>query len=270
MNGIEIYYEDVGEGFPLILLHGWPADHALWMFQTPVFSEYYRVITPDFRGLGKSTKPKGPITVEQMSDDIISLMDVLNLETAFVMGLSLGGVVAQQICLDHPSRVRASVWVGAPSYTETFMVKMTGREEPIIDVYLRFLESGGYPYFWNKVWKPNIDGFFNKSFYETPVGRDIINYLFEERYVRTNADPSSAIAITKGVLPWNVLHRLNEMKMPILIVAGDSDPTLKYCKEQHENCKSSEFYLVQNSGHICSMDHAIEFNKVTLDFLRKH
>src|SRR5205814_2147946 len=174
----------------LILLHGWPCDHALWMFQTPVFSEYYRVIAPDFRGLGRSTKPRDPITVEQMSDDMAGLMDVLNLDQAFVIGLSLGGVVAEQLCLDHPRRVRASVWVGAPSYTDNFIVNFTGREEPIIDVYLRFLEAGGYTNFWNKVWKPNVDSFFNRSFYETPVGRDIINYLFEERYARTNADPT--------------------------------------------------------------------------------
>jgi pimeloyl-ACP methyl ester carboxylesterase len=274
INGVEIYYIDLGdddEGVPLVLLHGWPCDHALWMLQTPVFSQYYRVIAPDFRGLGSSTKPAaGPITVQQLSDDVRGLADALGLERFYLMGLSLGGVVAEQFCLDNPKRVRAAVWVGAPSYTDNFLVRFTGREEPILEVYRRYLESGGYAHFWNDVWKPNVDGFFHRSFYETPLGRYLINYLFEERYAKTNSDPSGAISILKGLPGWNVLARLREIKIPVMIVVGDGDPTLRYCQEQHRNLPGSEYHLIRNSGHISPMDQAEEFNRITLEFLRRH
>jgi pimeloyl-ACP methyl ester carboxylesterase len=92
INGVEIYCIDLDgddEGVPLVLLHSWPCDHALWMLQTSVFSQYYRVIAPDFRGLCSSTKPAaGPITVQQLSDDVSGRFDAL--------GLPLGGVVAEQ------------------------------------------------------------------------------------------------------------------------------------------------------------------------------
>jgi len=63
VKGVGLYYEEAGDGFPLVLLHPWPTDHAMWLFQVPVFSEAYRVITPDIKGLGKSDKPEGEGTL---------------------------------------------------------------------------------------------------------------------------------------------------------------------------------------------------------------
>ncbi len=76
-DGTNIYFEDVGEGFPLVFLHPWPTDHAMWMLQVPEFSEKYRVITPDSRGLGKSDRPAKDYSLRRLSDDVADLLESL-------------------------------------------------------------------------------------------------------------------------------------------------------------------------------------------------
>ena len=74
-DGVRIYFEDTGEGFPLVLLHPWPTDHAMWLFQVPVFSENYRIITPDSRGLGRSDKPSTGYSLRRLSDDVREMLE---------------------------------------------------------------------------------------------------------------------------------------------------------------------------------------------------
>src|SRR5918994_1783378 len=105
VNGIKLNYEVAGDGPPLVLLHAWPTDHAIWQLQVPVFSQFYRTIAVDLRGCGQSEKPSGPNTPAMMSDDIVALLDVLGYERAAVCGISLGGMVAAQTTPHHPDPV---------------------------------------------------------------------------------------------------------------------------------------------------------------------
>ena len=75
INGIEVYYEEHGHGDPLLLIMGLAADSVAWMFQLPDFSEHYRTIVFDNRGVGRSSKPAGPYTIAQMADDAAGLLD---------------------------------------------------------------------------------------------------------------------------------------------------------------------------------------------------
>ncbi|MFN0000620.1 MAG: alpha/beta fold hydrolase, partial [Burkholderiaceae bacterium] len=89
VKGNNIYYEAAGAGFPIVLLHPWPTDHAMWMLQVPIFSADYRVITPDSIGLGQSAKPRSGITLKGLADDVNALLDELGEKKAFIVGLSL-------------------------------------------------------------------------------------------------------------------------------------------------------------------------------------
>jgi pimeloyl-ACP methyl ester carboxylesterase len=128
-------------------------------------------------------------------------------------------------CLDNPKRVRAAVWVGAPSYTDNFLVRFTGREQPILEVYRRYLESGGYTHFWNDVWRPNVDGFSTGACMRR-LSVDISSTTCLKRGTlrETNSDPGGAISILEGLPGWNVPGRLREIKIPVMIVVGDGDP----------------------------------------------
>jgi 3-oxoadipate enol-lactonase len=269
VNGISMNYEVAGDGKPLVLIHAWPTDHAVWQLQVPVFSQYYRTIAVDLRGCGQSDKPTGPNTPAMMSDDVVALLDVLGYERAAVCGISLGGMVAAQMTLDHPDRVTSSIWVGAPSDSDRFLVTIEGDTMVIMDAYLRVLEPEGYPGFWEKVWKANIGLLFNDEFVQSRLGSYLIKSIFEDRYNRFNADPSSIINILNSMRGWSIVDRLSSVSRPVQIVVGDQDPTLDYCEEQGRLTAGAEYVLMEYSGHFSILDQTARFNDVALDFLRR-
>jgi 3-oxoadipate enol-lactonase len=267
VKGVGINYEVAGDGIPLLFIHAWPTDHAIWQLQIPVFSQYYRTIAVDLRGCGQSDKPAGRNDPLTMSKDMIGLLDVLGVERAAVCGISLGAVVAAQMTLDHPDRVISSIWVGGPSDMETFMITVGSETIHISEAYLRVLEPEGYDGFWQKVWKANIGLLFNPEFVQSKVGSHLIHSLFEERYSRFNADASSIINILNSLRGWTILERLGTASRPVQVVVGDHDPTLVYCREQGRLTRAAEFVEVENSGHFSNLDQPAFFNKTVLDFL---
>ncbi len=272
VTGKSIYYEAVGTGFPIVLLHPWPTDHAMWMLQVPVFSADYRVITPDSIGLGQSDKPRSGITLKGLADDVKALLDELGEKKAFIVGLSLGGAVAQRFCIDHQDRVQASIWVGAPKLpTDGFMFRdNNGLERPLPEVYLEALESQGYLHFWETVWKANMGYMFHKNFVATALGSYLTRYLFEDRYARFNRDPGGVIAILNSLRKETIVDEFKKIKIPVSIIAGDGDPTLPYCLEQHSYLPDAEFSIIENSGHMCIIDQAEIFNTIMSNFIRRH
>lgn len=269
VNGISLNYEVAGDGPPLVLLHAWPTDHAVWQLQVPVFSQFYRTIAVDMRGCGQSDKPPGPNTPAMMASDIVGLLDVLGYEKAAVAGISLGGAVAAEITLDYPERVTSSIWIGANSDADTFLITIGEETMVITEAYLRILEPEGYPGFWEKVWKANISLLFNEEFVQSRLGSYLISSIFEERYGRFNADPTAIINILHSIAGWSIVDRLSGLSRPVLVVVGDQDPTLVYCEEQGRMAAGAEYVLMQNSGHFSILDQTERFNTVALDFLRR-
>src|SRR5262245_22114978 len=109
IGSLDIYYEEHGAGEPLLLIMGLAADSTAWMFQVPAFAEKYRTIVFDNRGVGRSSKPAGPYTIHEMADDAAGLLDALHVQRAHVVGVSMGGMIAQELELRHPERVHGLV-----------------------------------------------------------------------------------------------------------------------------------------------------------------
>ncbi len=109
---VELHYEDAGSGPPVVLIMGLGADANAWMRQVPEFSHRHRTIVFDNRGVGRSAKPPGPYTIRQMADDTAQLMSGIGIDRAHVVGLSMGGMIAQELALNHPQRVGALVLAG--------------------------------------------------------------------------------------------------------------------------------------------------------------
>jgi 3-oxoadipate enol-lactonase len=109
IGSLDFYYEEHGAGEPLLLIMGLAADSTAWMFQVPAFAEKYRTIVFDNRGVGRSSKPAGPYTIHEMADDAAALLAVLHVQRAHVVGVSMGGMIAQELALRHPERVHGLV-----------------------------------------------------------------------------------------------------------------------------------------------------------------
>jgi pimeloyl-ACP methyl ester carboxylesterase len=106
-DGTKLYWEESGSGSPLLLIQGlgWSAD--MWYSTVPELEDDYRVIRYDARGIGRSDVPPGPYPIELMADDAMAVLDAAGVDQAHVLGVSLGGIVAQEVALRHPSRVRS-------------------------------------------------------------------------------------------------------------------------------------------------------------------
>ena len=104
------YKDEVhGEGFPLVLIRGFGSNADHWYCQVPAFSAHYSVVVFDNRGIGRSDIPDSPFTISTMADDTVGLMDFLGFRRAHILGISMGGMIAQGIALKHGQRVNGLI-----------------------------------------------------------------------------------------------------------------------------------------------------------------
>src|SRR5262245_54107488 len=106
INDINLYYEIHGEGAPLLLIYGLAGRGAGFARQIPALSERFRVIIFDNRGVGETDQPEEPYSIPQMADDAAGLLDALGIESAHVFGVSMGGMIAQELALRYPDSVK--------------------------------------------------------------------------------------------------------------------------------------------------------------------
>lgn len=106
VNNINLFYEIQGEGEPLLLIYGLAGRGNGFLYQTPELSKHFRTITFDNRGVGETDQPEEPYSIAQMADDAAGLLDALGIASANVFGISMGGMIAQELVLRHPQKVR--------------------------------------------------------------------------------------------------------------------------------------------------------------------
>jgi pimeloyl-ACP methyl ester carboxylesterase len=114
-TGVELALRESGEGIPVMLLHAWGETHRSFDRLVPLLPGSLRVLVPDQRGVGDSSKPSTGYALRDAVDDVIGLLDALHLDASWLVGTSSGGYLAQQVAVDHPERVLGLVLVGAPS-----------------------------------------------------------------------------------------------------------------------------------------------------------
>lgn len=113
INGVDIYYEVYGKGYPVILLHGGLSNGEHWVNVVPTLDEKYQVVVMDSRGHGRSSFDDRPISYDLMASDVLSLMDHLGIEKADIVGWSDGGIIGLDLAIHHPERLNKVVAYGA-------------------------------------------------------------------------------------------------------------------------------------------------------------
>jgi pimeloyl-ACP methyl ester carboxylesterase len=114
VDDLEMYYEMHGNGFPLVMISGYSGSSESWDALVPRvrdLSKHYRVVTLDNRGTGRSSVPEGDYSIKTMGDDVAGLLDCLEVSKAHVLGQSMGGMIAQELAINHPKKVNGLILV---------------------------------------------------------------------------------------------------------------------------------------------------------------
>ncbi|MDP2919799.1 MAG: alpha/beta hydrolase [Dehalococcoidia bacterium] len=247
VNGINLYYESTGKGYPLVLTHGFSATHAMWKVQEPLANEY-RLITCDVRGHGETDSPP---TADQYSADIVvedlfQLMKTLNIRKAVFGGLSMGGYISLRFYLKHPEMVTALIVMDTgPGYRNPARMAEWNRSR---EDMARRLETEG------------IDVLVAQAATE---GR---------REIALNQNPVGLAHMSRKVVgqhdSW-VIENLDKIKVPTLVVVGEKDTAfLQAADYMAKVIPGAKRVTVPNAGHPANIDNTPFFNQAILDFLK--
>lgn len=262
VNGININHKVQGQGEPLVLIMGLSGDQRSWVFQTGPFMKHYRVITFDNRGVGKSDKPVGGYSSKMMADDTLGLMDHLGIKKAHILGVSMGGHIAQALAINYPERVNKLV-LGCTFATNddssgvnAELVKaIQNRENQIADDAKRmdifqFLDVF-FPFS------------FNKRLYRT-VFLPIVK-------IQARLTGSTGLLGQLAVgLGHNTLDSLHTIKVPTLVITGTKDRIHKPSSSEviAKRISNAKLVKVEGGSHNFFIEMSGRFNKEVLDFLR--
>lgn len=268
VKDIKICYEIHGEGFPLILLHGY-TKKEFWMGQISELSKVFKIIIFDNRGVGKSDRPNIPYTMEMLADDLKALMDYLNIKKAHLIGHSEGGMIIQHFVLKYPEMVDKLILMSTNmGFPDESAVKLFKNNQ--IELYESRLKDP-IKAFYDKM-KLRISRKLLKEMKQDPD--KLFHGIFSAKKLMKieNDDPWTPQDITNHAHALNThdtSEQLHEIKNKTLIMTGDKDRlTPKIASEQiHEKILNSKLIVIEG-GHYFPLEKAPEVNKYILEFLK--
>ena len=262
VNGINIDYRVEGQGEPLIMISGFSSAKNDWRFQTRSFKKYYRTITFDNRGVGKSDKPTGPYTMKMMANDTIGLMDHLGIEKAHVLGISMGGMIAQELAINHPERVDKLVLASTLArWDETS--GFTSEASKRLETFLRSIPNEVEI---QRGVDTTIDLTLNKRFYRilaVPLMKIMIR-LYDTSALNGLVEQRDAI------LAHDTADRLRLIKAPTLVITGTNDRLIKPISSEviANLVPKAKLIKVEGGSHGVIVEMRSKFNKEVLNFLK--
>jgi pimeloyl-ACP methyl ester carboxylesterase len=252
-NGITLAYSEIGEGEPLLLIMGLGADRSAWDQHVAAFAGEYRCIAVDNRGAGLSDAPAGPYTTAQMADDYAGLLVGLGLQHARVVGISMGGAIAQQLAIRHPELVSklviVSSWARPDAYTrEVFAQLRNARQVMAAPDFARLLQL--------LIWAPS-------SF----DGR--VADLLAERDAEPGMSTEAFLAQCDACASHDVIDRLGAIPVPTLVTVGSRDifTPIELSEELVDLIPGAQLAVYQGAGHAHHWERLEEFNADVLRWL---
>lgn len=258
VNGIDLYYEVQGDGPNLALIEGLGYHHWMWYRQLPAFSPHFRTLVYDNRGVGLSDKPPGPYSHAQNAADLAALLDHLGWDRTHVLGISMGGFIAQEFALAYPDRldrlVLAATGFGGPNMV------------PVPPEAMRALTPDPSLPYQEKIRASMPIAFGNQSWIEE--NRDEFEQIIAWRRAHPQP-PEAAIAQAMAALTFNAQPLLRDITAPTLVIAGTEDRVVP-----PENAyllaaaiPNARLDIIEGAGHLAFIEQSDRFNRDVLDFL---
>ena len=260
VNGIELYYEEHGSGFPLVFSHEFAGDYRSWNQQVNFFSRRYRVITYNARGYPPSDVPTSidDYTQSQSVDDLKALLDHLGIDLAHIAGLSMGGNVALNFGLTYPDMARSLVVAGTGAGStdpEAFRVNVNSRADA--------MRAGGME---------AMDDYSNSNTRAQLLRKDPLGFEEFRQGLMEHSPIGSALTFAgvQGRRPtiFALEDRMKALRVPTLIMTGDEDePCIETSVFMKRCIPKSGLAVIPQSGHAINLEEPDLFNRLVFDFL---
>ena len=240
VEGIKIYYEREGTGTPTLFITGLGGDHRPWAPVVEQLKDQYECVTFDNRGIGQSSKPPSGYTMSDLTRDTIGLLDALSISRAHIIGMSMGGLVAQNIALQQPKRIRSLVLLGSFAAGDARLNHVLSSRKFMQKRMTR------YEYFWALAgWMFGPQTLAKSSFVN-----DFANMAAD------NPHPQSLRAFSQlvdGIVQFDNRARLKDIRIPTLVMVGEEDiltpPYLS--RALAEGIPGADLEVIPGVGHFC-------------------
>jgi len=256
-DGTVIYYETWGRGEPLLLIPGLATDLRIWACQRMAFGRRFRCIAVDNRGSGRSDKPEGPYTLEQMAADAIAVLDAEGVDRAHIVGHSMGSYVAQVMAVQHPDRLRSLTLAGTACRHLPWRLELLERwQETARTRGVHAWARQAFPYLLGPRTARTLGLFINLLW---PILLQQPAHAFD-----------SQIEALLGA-PDGERGKLEGIDVPTLVVCGSKDTltTPADAAEVTSLIPGARLVTLRGAGHGLMLEAAPDFNAAVLGFLRE-
>lgn len=239
----------------LVLIHGLGSNHKSWKFQIEHFSKKYRVIAGDTRWHGKSRSLPIPVrySIKQYADDWRELMERLRLKHPFIMGSGMGSAIALQIVLDHPNEIKGLILINSWSHCDDDFRMW-------LQKWVKIVREEGV----NGLTKFVIPHLFSKHFVQEKP--EVIEFYSQ---VRNEQKPEAIVMACRACIKFDVRKRLEKIKIPTLLIAGEYDVLNPPYKSKFilEKVPLARYVKISEAGHMPFLEKPSEFNRIVFDFV---
>ena len=247
----EIYVDDVGEGYPLVLVHGYLGSSEMWKFQKDYLKNYFRVIAPALPGFGESYKVKSLNSINTMANIILECVEEKKINKFNLMGHSMGGMIVQEIVKVAGDKVNKLICFATGS-----IGNIPDRFESL-DVSIKRLREEGI--------KETVKRIPPKWFVN---GNKAKNYYLCENAVKETSEETAENALN-AMKNWNGLENLKNIKNETLIIWGDKDVSYNFDQVEtlNKNIPNSRLEVFKDCCHNVHLEEPEKFNKTVKTFL---
>ncbi|WP_026933899.1 alpha/beta fold hydrolase [Christiangramia echinicola] len=265
-KNINLFYEDYGEGKPVILIHGWPLSHRMWEYQiNEIVEAGFRCIAYDRRGFGDSDKPWTNYDYDSLANDLNDIITELGLSEVTIVGFSMGGgEVARYIGKYGTANISKAALISA---VPPFMLKTDDNPDG--------LEKETFEGFKKEIKKdrPAFLKGFGKQFVNFDKVGDRISEEMADYYwaVACKASPNATLECIESFGYTDFRKDLEKFDVPTLVVHGDADeivPIEISGKKSADLIPDNEYHVIEEAPHGLVLTHTAEFNKILLEFLK--
>ena len=259
-----LYYQDVGQGRPVVLIHGWPLSHRMWESQVNALVEAgHRVVAYDRRGFGESGKPAGGYDYDTFADDLHDLMTALDLRDAALVGFSMGGgEVARYAGRHGTTRLRKAALLGAvPPFLLQTDDNPEGAPQGTFDGMIAAIRADRLAF---------LDGFF-PDFYNLDTQSPHADLVPFSKWIAWAASPIATQRCVTAFGTTDFRRDLQTLDVPTLVVHGDADrivPIDISGKKSHAMLPGSRYEVLRGAPHGFAATHAEQLDRLLVDFLR--